>query len=195
MGGQGSGNWYRWRKKTTVEDCWTLDANQFMREGVFQVGEFRKLGWVWRLTNGPQQADLDYEVDATNLVRPWFRVSYRLIRTGEVLDYKISLTTSCPNYGGWRWWFLCPLSVGGRMCGRRVGKLYLPPFGRYYGCRNCHDLTYTSCQRSDKRVSRLKQNPEELDAIIRRPDQADASQLMLAFKALGRCYDSTPMDQ
>jgi hypothetical protein len=31
-----------------------------------------------------------------------------------------------------------------------VGKLYLPPGGRYYGCRHCHELTYTRCQESRK---------------------------------------------
>jgi hypothetical protein len=34
--------------------------------------------------------------------------------------------------------------------GRRVGKLYLPPGARYFGCRLCYDLTYTSCQESHK---------------------------------------------
>jgi hypothetical protein len=29
-----------------------------------------------------------------------------------------------------------------------VGKLYLPPGAGYYGCRHCHELTYTSCQES-----------------------------------------------
>src|SRR5436309_2544304 len=29
-------------------------------------------------------------------------------------------------------------------------ELYLPPQGRYFGCRRCHDLTYTSCQESHK---------------------------------------------
>jgi hypothetical protein len=43
-----------------------------------------------------------------------------------------------------------PLVVGGRPCGRRVGKLHLPPHGRYFGCRHCHDLTYASCQESHK---------------------------------------------
>jgi hypothetical protein len=27
-----------------------------------------------------------------------------------------------------------------------VGKLYLPPPGRCFGCRHCDRLTYTSCQ-------------------------------------------------
>ena len=42
------------------------------------------------------------------------------------------------------------LLAGGGPCGRRVGKLYLPPGGRYYGCRHCHRLTYSSCQDSHK---------------------------------------------
>ena len=35
-------------------------------------------------------------------------------------------------------------------CGRRARKLYL--VGRYFGCRRCHDLAYTSTQQSDLRV-------------------------------------------
>jgi hypothetical protein len=47
-----------------------------------------------------------------------------------------------------RWWFVCPLILGGVPCGRRVGKLHLPPQGRYFGCRRCHGLTYASCRES-----------------------------------------------
>jgi hypothetical protein len=32
----------------------------------------------------------------------------------------------------------------------RVGKLYLPPDGLYFGCRHCYELTYRSCQESHK---------------------------------------------
>ena len=31
-----------------------------------------------------------------------------------------------------------------------MSKLYLPPEGRYYGCRHRHRLRYTSCQESRK---------------------------------------------
>jgi hypothetical protein len=54
------------------------------------------------------------------------------------------LEGTAQHFGGVRWWFLCPLAG----CGRRVAKLYLPPGGRYFGCRRCHRLTYTSCQES-----------------------------------------------
>jgi hypothetical protein len=162
-----------------------LDANQFMREKVFREGELRKNGWRWRLVCGSQQASVGFEVDCTNLACPWIRLSYRLDRTGEAVDYKIHLDTTDPHFGGWRFWFVCPLMAGGRMCGRRVGKLYLPPSDRYFGCRQCYDLTYASCQRSDKRVSRSRRNSDLLDAILCSPERFNASQLALALKALG----------
>jgi hypothetical protein len=57
-------------------------------------------------------------------------------------DYKTSLTTTPCNFGGVRYWFICPLSVNGRYCGRRVGVLYKA--GDYFGCRHCYNLTYSS---------------------------------------------------
>jgi len=70
------------------------------------------------------------------------------------------------------------------MCGRRVAKLYLPRGARYFGCRHCYDLTYLSCQRSDKRVSRLSRNPDLLEVIIRSPERFGLSQLILELKAM-----------
>jgi hypothetical protein len=52
----------------------------------------------------------------------------------------------------------------GRPCNRRAGKLYLPPGGRYFGCRQCYRLTYISCQTHDKRVDALLKNPALLEA-------------------------------
>ena len=40
MGGSGSGNFYHRRrpKKTTVEDCLSIDSNRLMREGILRPG-------------------------------------------------------------------------------------------------------------------------------------------------------------
>jgi hypothetical protein len=62
----------------------------------------------------------------------------------------IPLTYTIPNYGGIRWWFLCPVSKDGVLCNRRPSRLYLPLDEKYFGCRQCHDLTYMSCQDSHK---------------------------------------------
>jgi hypothetical protein len=100
------------------------------------------------------------------------------------VNYRVDLTATRPRFGGLCWWFVCPLVVGGLGCDRRVGKLYLPPGGRYYGCRHCYGLTYTSCQQHDGRVSALRRNPELLAAIMGNLKGASPSQLVLALKAL-----------
>jgi hypothetical protein len=60
------------------------------------------------------------------------------------VELPILLTPTYPRLGGKRWWFICPLIINGVACNRRVRKLYL--WGRYFGCRHCHNLTYRSCQ-------------------------------------------------
>ena len=71
-------------------------------------------------------------------------------------------------------------------CNRRVAKLYLPPGGRYFGCRLCHGLTYKSAQEHDKRVDALRRNPAALNAILADPSaHLRSGRAMLAIKALG----------
>jgi hypothetical protein len=80
-------------------------------------------------------------------VDPHARLAYSFPPTGEYLDYRLDLVSTCPNYGGQRWWFVCPGLVSG-VCGRRVRKLYLAPGEEYVACRHCCDLRYAS-QRED----------------------------------------------
>lgn len=67
-------------------------------------------------------------------------------------DYRASLVSSPCNYGGKRYWFLCPLSKNGVLCGRRVGVLYKS--GDYFGCRHCYELTYKS--KNENRQSKYR---------------------------------------
>ena len=75
--------------------------------------------------------------------------------TGEKknFNYKVQLATTPCNYGGLRYWFVCPLSVNGIPCNRRVGVLYKN--GDYFGCRHCYNLTY----RSKNENRRYRYNP------------------------------------
>jgi len=85
--------------------------------------------------------------------RPNIRVIYTTTkkRTGEKFDfdYQIRLTSTQCNYGGKRFWFICP------HCSRRAGIVYLA--GRYdrFVCRDCSDLTYDS--RNESRLGRFGQ--------------------------------------
>lgn len=51
-------------------------------------------------------------------------------------DYKAYLTTTNCNYGGYRYWFVCPL------CDRRIGVLYFK--SGIYACHKSQQLTYES---------------------------------------------------
>jgi hypothetical protein len=167
MGGYGSGRWGLHTKKDTVEDCRFLDTNRWGREGILGEGLRRYGCWTWwNARTGEQTSSIDYEVDTTDMACPWVRLSYTVTASQAKIDYRIRLQTTHLHFGGTRWWFTCPLVVHGRVCARRVGKLYLPPGGRYFACRRCYELTYTSCQESDKRVSFLRRNPEAFMALF-----------------------------
>ena len=83
---------------------------------------------------------MSYEADLTEPDDPWLRLRYDV--SGERVDCMARLVTTRPNYGGRRWWFLCPLLR------RRAAKLYLPPGAKLFGSREAHGLTYALCQAS-----------------------------------------------
>lgn len=87
-------------------------------------------------------ASMGCELDLRDPETPSVILRYSLAWTGEAIECLIPLVTTRPYFGGLRRWFACPV------CGRRVGKLYLPPGETYFGCRACHGLTYRSSQAS-----------------------------------------------
>lgn len=71
------------------------------------------------------------------------RVDYVVRRDDPIYrEYGISLTSTDCNFGGKRYWFVCPLVLDGKACERRVAKLYFD--NTWFGCRHCHDLAYNS---------------------------------------------------
>jgi len=153
MGGIGSGTWDRWGVKTTVEQCVTLDVNRLAKDGALRLGAWGNVCWG----NGEGGAVAFRTVFGPAGGR-FFQISYTLPDHDEgdpdEVVIPIRLQTTRPHLGGVRWWFTCPLIIGGIACERRVAKLYLPPSGRHFGCRTCHDLTYQSCQQAHQ-IERL----------------------------------------
>jgi hypothetical protein len=156
-----------------------------MREGILKAGVWQRGEWCWYRDTAMKEktSGIGYEVNTTTQ-SPWLRLFHSFSRSGESVDYRITLLTTTPRFGGLRWWFLCPLVVNGRSCERRVGKLYLPPRGRYFGCRHCHQLTYRSCQEHDKRVDALRNNPDALWRLMDNAERLSGTQLVLALKAI-----------
>lgn len=190
MGGPGSGNHYHWwrsRKKTVVEVCLRLDANLWMREGILKANHSYFGSRRWDYPTG-QHFSVSYEVNTLDSTASYLRLYYTWIWTStqkqESADYRVRLVTTRPQFGGLRWWFICPRVVNGRPCGRRVGKLYLPPEARHFGCRHCHKLTYRSAQEHDKRVDALRRNPQARRDLMEHLSALSIGQLGLVRKAL-----------
>ena len=185
MGCWGSGRWGYHCKATTVEECRVLDLGKLARKGAFVQWHAGSVRWL----HGEEvAASLGYTVrpGGNRLI---LQLSYRWKRAGEDVILLIRLENTSMHFGECRWWGLCPLVVKGQACNRRVGKLYLPPGGRYFGCRICYRLTYRSAQEHDKRVDALRRNPAVLNAILADPAaHLQGGRVLLAIKALGHPF-------
>jgi hypothetical protein len=156
MGGQGSGNWWRWRgKKATVEESLVV-AMKDLRKRLY-AGATGSLIWTW---NSGSKSSIGYYVTGGD---DWPTVHLHY-RWGDKEDVNIAVRlTTTPTFGRPRFWFVCPMIVRGVTCNRRGGKLYLPPGAKYFGCRKCHHLTYRSCQeahQTERLLVRLGFTPE-----------------------------------
>jgi hypothetical protein len=138
MGGVGSGNWYRFDKKTTTGECHSVDVRDLHREGLLKSGRWFSLRWS---RAGRESGSIRGAIEGSD--RPErVRLLYRH-RGGTGTEWEdvhepISLDWTACNFGGERPWFVCP----GTGCGRRVAILYGP--GKYFLCRRCYDLVYES---------------------------------------------------
>ena len=136
---------YYYDKKDTVEDCRSVSIS-FLRKHDYFCG-CRSGGIAWKNSFGEETSSIGIFVstlDDDNYVRFQYTSTDRNTEEKTKYDYKISLTTTPCNYGGVRYWFICPLSRNGVYCGRRVAKLYKAPGAVYFGCRHCYNLSYES---------------------------------------------------
>jgi len=169
---------YYWDKKDTVEDCRSVSISFLKKHGYLSPECCQSGGISWKNRYGEETSSIGITVstfEAHSFVRFYYTVTKR--STGEKIecDYKVQLTTTPCNFGGVRYWFICPLSKNGVYCGRRVSKLYCAPGGNYYGCRHCYNLSYES--RNETRtgmfgafggVLRTKRQIEDIRSQIKR---------------------------
>ena len=138
MGGVGSGNWSRFNKKGTTQECHSVDVRYLHRNGLLKPGNRFSLRW----------SQADRETGSIGGIVKGTEMPERVILTyrhrrgpgGEWEDVRepVPLVWTACNFGGERPWFVCP----GAACGQRVAVLY-GPGGNFRG-RNCNDLTNQS---------------------------------------------------
>jgi hypothetical protein len=147
VGGVGSGSWYKFDKKTTVEECRSLDIRKLYREGLLGPGHRFTSSWS---RAGQEIASIGGLVLGSS--RPERVVLLFRHRNGPSAEWEdvqelVELDWTPCNFGGERPWFICPGVVNGVRCGRRVAVLHA--LGKYFLCRRCYDLRYES-QRDNK---------------------------------------------
>lgn len=165
MGGSGSGNWYRFDSKTIAEHCCSIDVRQLSRWGYLKPWLRYPLKW-----NNESNIVIETKPGAIEL---FYGIS-RNEQPREDVHIEVPLSWSSCNYGKERPWFICP----GKDCGRRVAKLYLA--GKYFLCRHCHNLAYSS-QRQAKEFRLL----DKAQKICRRLGVTNCNDLFGAPKPKG----------
>jgi len=138
LGGEGSGNWYRFDKKTTADECHGVDVRYLHRESLLKPGRWFTLRWS---RAGRETGSIRVAVEGN--AKPERVILLYRHRNGpggewEDVGEPVPLSWTACNLGGERPWFICP----GAGCGRRVAILYGP--GKYFLCRHCYDLVYQS---------------------------------------------------
>ncbi len=136
-------SYYRYSKKQEAEDLKKVDVFFLKSRGYFHKG-FATGNVTWS-RNGDETGRVGFEM-RINENEKYLRFIYtqtdRETEEKTDFDYKIPITTTACNLGGVRYWFQCPFYTNGLYCGRRVGALYLGD--KYFACRHCYNLTYSS---------------------------------------------------
>jgi hypothetical protein len=151
MGGYFSG---RHNGGPVVEDGLKLDLAHCIRKGLIRPGSYVAGTISWTLTRtGEVKANISYEAHLVDPADAWIRLVYttttRATAAKVANDYQVRLETTRPNFGGLRWWFLCPMT--GRL--RLLGRLSL---GQQLHCdrdlaarfaNRCRTLAFASAER------------------------------------------------
>ena len=149
MGGNGSGNWYRYDARPTVGECLALDVRLWRRKRVLRPGVRFSCRWE---RDGEQTASVAVRVYDGRVVLSFSYGGKGDVRTD--VDQPVMLDWTPCNYGGSRVWFRCPV------CKRRCALLY--GIEEAFMCRQCGGLTYGS-----KTQSPLDRQRERAQAIRR----------------------------
>jgi len=168
MGGPGSGRLLRFNTKPIVERQSYIDIRWLRRQKALNPGTVGTLSYS---LHGNNRGAVGFEVTESCLI-----LKYRHREQSgvwEVVEQVVLFDQTPCNYGGHRKWFLCS------QCQRRVEILYgLQGPDKYFLCRDCHGLTYVSCNthprkrlfyKANKLKRKIGVEPGIMDFIPKKP--------------------------
>ena len=158
--------------RPTADASNRIDIAWMMRVGLAVPGEWRSGTIFWTCGDRPA-GSISYEADMRDLDASELRLSYTRGEGDrkEHVKQTVRLTHTQPNYGGRRWWMICPYGHN------RVGKLYLPSGGDRFAGRKAWRLGYhiqrvARRDRPFEKLFRLQKKlgcPQGWEAGLRRP--------------------------
>ena len=154
--------------RRTVECSKPLSIS-YLNQNNFLDGNIHKLTMKWRRA-GKIVGRIGLKVSPI-IGDPYVQLTYIYANDTikQKLDYKVRLISTPCNFGGFRWWYCCPIIKNKSPCNRRIGVLYLANTS-YFGCRHCHNLTYISCKENhkfDAFISKLGITPEQAKLFLK----------------------------
>lgn len=134
MGGFGSG---RASGRTLADGALFIDIAWMIRTCRVMPGRMLSGALAWN-RGGHRVGSIGYVADMRNDDSATLELRYALGTDKQDVVQHIALTHSRPNFGGRRWWMICPYGGG------RCGKLFLPGGGDRFASRRRLGLAYAS---------------------------------------------------
>lgn len=152
MGGSGSGDYYRWSKRTTKEELRRIDIRYMRKAGLLKPNHTGTLSWN---SNGKPSGIIGYTMRKDAMI-----LNYKYQQQNEeweLVEQTVPISRTQCNYGGERNWIHCPI------CQTRVAILYL--VSGLFRCRHCHNVPYSSQQEGylDRMARKAKKIRRKLD--------------------------------
>lgn len=146
---------YYWSKKTEADGLRRISVFRLKEWGYLKPNQYLFSSISWTNNFSGDENSIGIKVN-THPSSPNINLNYIITRDNEEkvhFDYQIKLITTPCNFGGNRYWFICPLrhTKTNIWCNRKVATLYKA--GDWFGCRNCYNLSYSS--RNETRCGRL----------------------------------------
>ena len=139
--------------KQTAEGSNRLSIFWLKKNDFFPIGGGWRYGGIkWTYEMSGNESSISFTITTNGSESDNIKLQYthtnRQTDEKEDMDFRVELATTPCNYGGKRYWFICPLSKNGRYCGRRVGVLF--SIGKWFGCRHCGEIAYAAQMESGK---------------------------------------------
>lgn len=151
MGGWNSG---RRDGRPTADSCKRIDIAYLIRRRCIIPSHWMSGTLHWSRGSMPA-GSISYDADMRDPDNAVLRLSY--VRgegdDKESVKQTVRLVFTEPNYGGRRWWMICPAA------NNRVAKLYLPPWGDRFAGRKAWRLGY--------KIQRVAHHDRAFEALFR----------------------------